>query len=48
MVNMGNLDISLGGTLFYFYNVIGGSLLGKITDSMIIIIRVVRLMAGCF
>ena len=39
MVNVGNLDISLGGTLFYFFNVIGGSLLGKITNSMVIIIR---------
>ena len=45
---MGNLDICLGVASICFIMLDVGNLLGKITDPMDIIIRVVGLMAGCF
>jgi hypothetical protein len=48
MVEMGNLDTCLGVTLIYFIIAEMSNLLGKITNSMTIIVRVVGLMAGCF
>ena len=48
MEEVGNLDICVGVTLVYFYNGKKGNLLEKITDPMSIMIRVVRLMPGCF
>ena len=45
---MDNLDIYLGVTLVYFIMAGVGNLLGKITNPMVIIIRVVGLMTGCF
>ena len=44
MAEVGNLDICLGG----YFSLKVGNLLGKITNPMAIIIRVVGLMAGCF
>ena len=48
MVEVCNLDTCLGVTLVYFIIAEVGNLLEKITDSMVIIIRVVELMAECF
>ena len=47
MAEMGNLDICLGG-YFSLLKAQVGNLLEKITDLMVVIIRVVGLMTGCF
>ena len=48
MAEVGNLDTCLGVALVYFIMAEVGNLLRKITDPMVIIIRVVELMARCF
>ena len=45
MVEVGNLDTYLGVALVYFIMAEVGNLLRKITDPMVIIIRVVGLIA---
>ena len=46
---MGNLDTCLGSYFSLFFIIAEvGNLLEKITDPMVIIIKVVGLMAGCF
>ena len=47
MAEVGNLEICLGG-YFSLLMAYVGNLLEKITDLMVIIIRVVGLMARCF
>ena len=48
MVEVGNLDMFRGLLQSIFIMAEVGNLLGKITDLMVIIIRVVGWMAGCF